>query len=309
MWPSSWLYVPASKPSLFDKAVDSSAEALILDLEDAVPQPEKAQARQDVAEWLTANGARGEVGHVNGKPIWVRINAEHVTQDVAALVGPDGAALCAGVILAKAEPEVLETLHEVTRGALPVIGLVESAAGLRALDQMAAFSGVETFGIGEVDLLADLRMRRSSATTAAVDVIRLQVVMACAAAGLRAPLAPTSTDFRDLDAFAETTRTFQDLGFRARTAIHPGQCTVINTVFTPTAEDIDAAQRILDHSARASGGVALDDAGRLIDAAVVRGAAETLERAAVGREPGTADARPEPNVQPDQGAPSSTRRN
>ncbi|WP_313822706.1 aldolase/citrate lyase family protein, partial [Citricoccus sp.] len=248
-WPASWLYVPASKPSLFAKATGSDAEALILDLEDSVPHPEKGRARRELTAWLTDNvvdAEGGPRGSVQGKPVWVRINAEHVREDAAAVMGPEGETFCAGLILAKAEPAVVTELEDITGGRLPVIGLVESAAGLGGLEQMAASPSVETFGIGEVDLLADLRMRRSPAAEAAVDAIRLQVVVTCAAAGLRAPLAPTSTDFRDLGAFAETTRKFQDLGFRARTAIHPGQCPVINSVFTPTAEDVTAARRILD---------------------------------------------------------------
>lgn len=305
-WPASWLYVPASKPSLFTKGAGSDAEALILDLEDSVPQPEKGQARRELKEWLTANALDadgGPRGSAHGKPVWVRVNAEQISEDAAAVMGPEGVALCAGIILAKAEPAVVTELEDITGGRLPVIGLVESAAGLKGLDQMAASPSVETFGLGEVDLLADLRMRRSPAAEAAVDAIRLQVVVTCAAAGIRAPLAPTSTDFRDLGAFAETTRKFQDLGFRARTAIHPGQCPVINSVFTPTAEDVTAARRILDHSAQASGGVTLDDSGRLIDAAVVRGALETLERATADRD------HPDTSALLAQGPSSSRRRN
>lgn len=304
-WPASWLYVPASKPSLFIKAAGSDAEALILDLEDSVPHPEKGRARRDLSAWLRANTVNADGGtrsSVQGKPVWVRINAEHVREDATAVMGSDGATLCAGIILAKAEPAIVAELEDITGGRLPVIGLVESAAGLKGLEQMAASPSVETFGIGEVDLLADLRMRRSPASEAAVDAIRLQVVVTCAAAGLRAPLAPTSTDFRDLGAFTESTRKFKDLGFRARTAIHPGQCPVINSVFTPTAEDVTAARRILDHSAQASGGVTLDDAGRLIDAAVVRGALETLERATADRK------HPDTPARPEQGQSSSRRR-
>lgn len=297
-WPTSWLYVPANKPALLEKAAHSHADALIVDLEDAVPQPEKGRARRTLTEWMSAravsrteliaaaqtnsgqaeNAAEHRAGSVNGKPVWVRINAGHVAEDIAALTGPDGIVLCTGVVLAKAEPEALAELEGVTKNRIPIIGLVESAVGLRKLEEMATSESVVTFGIGEVDLLADLRMRRSYAAEAAIDAIRLQVVIICAAAGLRAPLAPTSTDFRDLSAFAASTRKFQDLGFRARTAIHPAQCAVVNTAFTPTGEEIDEARKIVDRSAKASGGVTLDDSGRLIDAAVVRGAIETLER-------------------------------
>ena len=107
----------------------------------------------------------------------------------------------------------------------PVVGLVEDAAGLREIAAMARHPHLLTFGIGEVDLLADLRVDRAR-RRAAVDAIRLQVVVEAAAAGLAAPVAPTSTDFRDLDAFRDTTRAMVDLGFRSRTAIHPAQVPV-----------------------------------------------------------------------------------
>lgn len=291
-WPSSWLYVPCNKPQLFDKAATSDAEALILDLEDAVPLPAKDQARRDLAEWLENRGVGKSPGLHNEKPVWVRINAEHVEDDLSSLFRRDGSALCTGVILAKSEPTPLARVEQISQGRLPVIGLVESAAGLKALDQMSASRSVVTFGIGEVDLLADLRIERRPSTETVVDTIRLQVVMACAAFNLRAPLAPTSTDVNDIETFAITTQRFLDLGFRGRTAIHPKQASVINKVFIPSSEDIDAAREVVDRFEQASDGVTLDESGRLIDAAVVRSAVELLERASIRQADATSSGRP-----------------
>jgi citrate lyase subunit beta/citryl-CoA lyase len=275
--PRSFLYVPGNRPDLFAKATAGPADALILDLEDAVPLAEKAQARQAVRRWLDATDGQA------GPPCWVRVNAESIADDLDAVVRPG----LDGIFLAKATPDRLaqaaRTLNDLEPARdLPhevgVIGLVETARALLSLDEMAQSPRLVTFGIGEVDLLGDLRVSRTPRTAAAVDQLRTQVVLGCAAAGLRPPVAPTSTDFRDLDDFAETCRLMLELGFRSRTAIHPGQIAVIHEVFTPSAGEVEAALDVLARFDAAEGGVTVDDSGRLIDAAVVRGARETLGR-------------------------------
>lgn len=176
-------------------------------------------------------------------------------------------------MLAHLEPE-----RALAPGSVRVVGLVESAVGMLALATMAAHPRLTAFGIGEVDLLGDLRIVRGPHSEAAVVALRTQVVVHSAAAGLEAPVAPTSTDFRDLDAFAESSRAMLELGFRSRTAIHPAQVPVIHEVLTPTAEQVEAARDVVRRFEAAGHGVTTDAAGRLIDAAVVRGAHETLAR-------------------------------
>ncbi len=183
------------------------------------------------------------------------------------------------IVLAQADDELsrLEAERGVDR--LGVVALVETAATLVALTRLARHSRVRSFGVGEVDLLADLRVRRTPGTDAAVDALRLEIVRHAAAAGLAAPVAPTSTDFRDLEAFARTTRHLVDLGFRSRTAIHPSQVRTINEVLTPDPVTLDRARKLIARAEAAGGGVTLDEEGRLVDAAVLREAHETLSRA------------------------------
>ncbi|WP_261768477.1 MULTISPECIES: CoA ester lyase [unclassified Rhodococcus (in: high G+C Gram-positive bacteria)] len=273
--PRSFLYVPAVKPELFDKAAGGDADAIIVDLEDAVPLALKDAARRDVRAWLDKRIAtRAEV--------WVRVTPEFLDQDleVAASAAVDGVVIakCSVDALARAET-VLDEL-ETARGLRPLglIGLIETAASLRSIDGMAKFQRVRTFGIGEVDLLADLRITRTADTTGVIDALRLQVVIDCAAAGLAAPIAPTSTDFRDLDGFAATTTRFVEMGFRGRTALHPRQIPIINDALTPSNEDVTRAHRLLELYRLADGGPTVDDNGRFVDEAVVRGAREILAR-------------------------------
>jgi citrate lyase subunit beta/citryl-CoA lyase len=276
--PRSFLYVPGTKPELFPKAAAGPADAVVLDLEDAVPLVEKARARDDVRRWL-------EEYDGSGAQPWARVNADALADDLDAVVRPGlvGLLLAKTSLAAVAELTALLARLEPERGlgsgSVRVVGLLEDARSLLDLPELARAPRLTTFGIGEVDLLADLRIDRTSRSTSAVEALRTQVVVHAAAAGLAAPVAPTSTDFRDLDAFAESTRLMQDLGFRSRTAIHPAQVSVINDVLSPTPDAVEAARGVVERFAAAGGGVTTDERGRLIDAAVVRQAQETLARA------------------------------
>jgi len=276
--PRSFLYVPAVRPDLFDKAHQGGADAIVLDLEDAVPLHAKAEARLAVSRWLA------EVRGRPGAQVWVRVDPTFLVEDLDAAIHP----AVSGLFAAKATADALQRLHalagplEETRGvseSVGIVALVETAATLLRLADVAGQRRLRTFGIGEVDLLADLRMRRTPGTQAAVDALRLDVVRQAAAAGLEAPVAPTSTDFRDLESFAATTRHLVDLGFRSRTAVHPAQVEVINRMLAPDPEELERARRLVALDEAAGGGITVDDRGRLVDAAVLREARETLSRA------------------------------
>jgi citrate lyase subunit beta/citryl-CoA lyase len=276
--PRSFLYVPAGKPDLFAKATAGPADAIVLDLEDAVPLQHKPAARRELRRWF-------DTRRDPGAEQWVRVNAETLEEDLDAVVRPG----LAGIFLAKASVVAMTELAQrlgalepergLEVGSVKVVGLLESAHALADLPSLARADRLTTFGVGEVDLLADLRVTRSPRSAAAVEALRMQVVMHAAAAGLAAPVAPTSTDFRDLEAFAESTRLMRDLGFRSRTAIHPRQVPVIHQVLTPDPESVATAGSVIARFDAAGGGVTTDEHGRLIDAAVVREAQETLARA------------------------------
>jgi citrate lyase subunit beta/citryl-CoA lyase len=287
--PRSFLYVPAHKPDLFAKAGAGPADAIVLDLEDAVPMQLKEEARSQVTGWLGALGDAGRGASRRGPAgrrvqQWVRIDPAAAEGDLDAVVGET----LDGIFLAKSTPsalrdvsaalEALERQRGVPVGSTGVIGLVESAEGFLQLEVMSRMPRLVTFGIGEADLLGDLRMTRTDRSASAIDAMRSQVVLHCAAAGRRPPVAPTSTAFRDLEAFERTTRAMLDLGFRSRTAIHPGQIRVIHDVFTPSPDQVAAAEDVMARFLTARGGVTTDAEGRLIDAAVVREARETLSR-------------------------------
>lgn len=282
MPPRSLLYVPTVRPELFAKAAAGPADALILDLEDAVPLNRKDEAREHLRSWLSTFQPRNGS---DGTELWVRIDPAALEADLDASVLP----ALAGIVLAKCTASALDAADarlarlERDRGrtprSIPVIGLVESGQGLLDLPRMSASPRLLTFGLGEADLLGDLRMVRSERSAAALDSLRAQVVVHCAAAGKQAPVAPTSTAFRDLEAFAASTRHLRDLGFRSRTAIHPGQVPVIHEVLAPDEAEIEVARDLMVRFEASDGGVTTAADGRLIDAAVVRAAREVLDRA------------------------------
>ena len=140
--PRSFLYVPAVKPALFDKAVSGPADAVILDLEDAVPLAQKDTARNDVAQWLD----RPRDG---GAQVWVRVTPEFLAEDLAAAARPG----VTGIIVAKCGAASLAEADERLGDAdIAMVGLVETAAALRGLTDLASSSRLVTVGIGGNDI-------------------------------------------------------------------------------------------------------------------------------------------------------------
>lgn len=266
--PPVLLYVPGDRPDRFTKA-ETASPGVILDLEDAVAIDNKAAARQAV------------VGHIEASEdpakLWVRVGRSTLHDDIEALRAVSG---YAGILLADAIPHTLAQLGEQLPD-VAVLALIESASALDFLAEMAAAPNIVTFGLGQVDLLADLGVRSTAGTAHVIDGLRFDLVQAAAAAGLHAPIAPTSLDVRDTEDLRATTEHLRDLGFRSRTAIHPNQCAVIAEVFTPMIEEIERAQVLLAAFERAGSGVAVGEDGRFIDAAVVRDARATLAHAGI----------------------------
>lgn len=272
----SYLYVPGNAPARFAKADGSGAGAVIFDLEDAVGRDDKVAARADVARHLA-------LPRPPGVETWVRLNGdERVAGDVAAVVGPG----LRGVILAKAASvqqlvaldEMLaaaESKHGLVRGRIAVAPLIESGLGLANVVEIAGGPRVTTLHLGEVDLAADLGVEPGPEGTELL-FARSQLVVACSAAGIGSPVAPVSPDFRDLAAYADTTRALRRLGFVGRACIHPAQLPVVRDVFTRTAAETAEAEDILRRLEGAAGGVALDARGRMIDEAVARQARRVL---------------------------------
>ncbi len=266
----SYLYVPASDPRRVEKALASEADAVVLDLEDAVAPNRKAEARENVAEALRSR---------LDKPVFVRVNAlgsPLFVQDLGAVAGPD----LFGIRLPKTEnPEQVRRVAEALEASGSEAGiqcLIESALGLElAFEISRSHERVTNVSLGEADLSADLGVRGEAGLLYA----RSRVVAASRAARLAGPVQSVYTDVRDLDGLRRSTREGRDLGIVGRSAIHPSQIPIINEVFTPSEAEVAGAEDLLNRLAesaeRGTGAFVLEN-GRFVDKAVVEQARVTL---------------------------------
>lgn len=286
--PRSYLYVPGDAPAKLAKALGRGADALIVDLEDAVPAAAKAAARVTVRDWLAEVHGAGLLADDAAPQIWVRVNpgADGV-EDVRAVASK----ALTGVMLAKTEArqdvvDIDAALTEeelrlgVAPGSIGVVPLLESAvAVLRAVD-IATAPRVVRLQVGEADLAADMGLEVGP-DGAELAHVRAQVVLVSVAAGIAPPVAPVATDFRDLEALRSSTVALARRGYLGRACIHPAQVAVANEVFTPSADQLAAAEDVVsrfDRAMAAGLGVVLDADGRMVDEAVVRQARRVLER-------------------------------
>lgn len=268
------LYAPADRPERFEKALDAGADAVIVDLEDAVVASRKEAARAALIDVAAAWRARGE----RAPAVQIRVNAKGSTWHDADLAAVGALPPEFGVRLPKTQsPDDVSSV----RAALPgrsVHALLESALSIERAFEIAS-SGVASIATGEADLRAELGVPAGPGGEAGLTWSRSRIVNAAAAAGLPAPLMAVHADVADLSGLAASCRAGRALGFAGRTAVHPRQIAVIRGAFLPDAADIERARRILDRvrsaAADGSGAFLLED-GTFIDIAMVRAAERVL---------------------------------
>jgi len=265
----SYLYVPADREDRLRRAGTRGADALIVDLEDAVPENRKDLAREIVRRWLPTAGARPS--------IWVRLNSGPQRQaDLDALRGLPG---IAGFLLAKtaarAEVEEVARALDAQRSTARLAPVLESAAAVLDARDIASAPRVRRLHLGEADLRAELGITPGPDETELLWV-RTQVVLVSAAAGLEAPAGPVATNYTDLDALRHTSQILRRLGFAGRACIHPAQVPVVNDVFATSAAELAAARDLVARLDAAGGAATVDAAGQMIDEAVARRARRLL---------------------------------
>lgn len=273
MNPRSYLFVPADNAERLAKSVSRGSDALIIDLEDGVAPSDKSVARTNAREWLNRVETTSE--------IWVRINEDSIREDLLAIVHPK----VLGVVAAKSssaayiegiakELSDMEASNGLTQK-LAIFPLVESAEGILNISEIAKSSRVTRLMLGEQDLRADLGLPRVT-DGQVLDLARSLAIIACAAAGIAAPIASVGVDFTDLSKFEESTIAFLRRGFFGRACIHPAQLEIANRIFVPSDEDIEWAKDVLARLESAHGGVTVDAQGKMIDEAVAKRARRIL---------------------------------
>jgi citrate lyase subunit beta / citryl-CoA lyase len=283
----SLLYVPGDNEHKLAKALGTGADALIADLEDSVPASAKNLARSAVASWLRARDQ-----NPGGPQLWARVNAgEEAAQDIQAVT----CAALSGIVVAKCESKsqlrkidallaAAERRVGLPAGTIAVSALIESAEGMLAIADIAAAPRVLRLQLGEVDLCADMDMTPDASEQELLP-LRLQVVLASAAARLCPPAGPVFRSIDDLPALRASTQRLRRLGFAARSVVHPKHVPVVNEVLGPGELEVARARKTLADFARhqaAGVGAYRDDQGRMVDQAVVRVARRVVDQAEAG---------------------------
>ena len=265
---TTWLFVPGTRPDRFARALGSGADAVILDLEDAVAPESKEEARHHVAEWLAEDGAA-----------WVRVNGAATIwheQDLALLMGTRG---LLGLVVPKAEDaEALRSIK--TRlahrdGAGGLVALVESATGIHRAVELATSKGVDRLAFGSIDFALDISAEH---TTDSLLFARSMLVIASRVAGLPAPLDGVTAQLNDPGRLREETAAARRQGFGGKLCIHPAQVPVVAEAFRPSVSELRWARTVVSVAAD-SDGVAAGPAGEMIDRPVLERAHRILANA------------------------------
>lgn len=285
----SWMFVPGHRQKMIDKALGlSQVDALMLDIEDGVPQAEKEAARQLIGASLVKERAPGTA------PVrFVRVSSvayQYITADLAHIVQPG----LDGLVLPKVEtPQQIQLVDAVLRdrerqmgitlGKVALLIAIESPRGLLNAYNIATSSPRVTglmFGAEDLGKELGLPFRRE-AEASEMQFPRSTLVVAAAAANIQAVdgVWPDLSDAEGLKRYALQARR---LGFSGMSLIHPGQIDTINQIFGPTAEEVAYCQKVIEafDAAIARGDGSIAFGGQLIDLPIIERAKRTLVFAA-----------------------------
>jgi citrate lyase subunit beta/citryl-CoA lyase len=261
--PTTYLFVPGNRPERFDKALNSGADAIILDLEDAVDPASKDAAREAVGAWL-------DNGHAADSRVLIRIN-----DDTTPWYSGDCALLdrfsSVGVVLPKAERAA--QIAALPKGGI-VVPLIETARGLRAVDEIAAADGVQRLAFGTLDFAADLNL---SGDERGLIQPAMMIALASRCAEKAAPIAGVTPAIDDTDALKRDLYFARAFGFTAKLCIHPRQVAAVREALAPTPAEQDWARRVIAAAEAGTGAVQVD--GRMVDRPVLLKAQAILDRA------------------------------
>jgi citrate lyase subunit beta/citryl-CoA lyase len=265
----SWLYVPGNRPDRFDKACASGADAVIVDLEDAVPPADKPAARDALAAWLSPD-----------KPVLVRVNAPDSEWFGADLTACDALGV-AGIVLPKAEGIGEAVVSLCRRRGTVLLPLIETAVGMERAAEVAATPMVQRLLFGTIDFQFELGIDGDGDELLA---FRSRLVLVSRLAGIASPVDGPCTSWEDLDLLRADCQRARRLGFAGKLCIHPRQIATVNLAFAPSEGEVAWARRVLE-AAQRSGGAAVAVDGRMVDRPVV------LKAQRIAREAGVDPAR------------------
>ncbi len=279
----SLLFVPGNTPRMLDRAIGLRPDAFVPDMEDSVPWDEKSNARNVTASYVPELAATG----VSVIPRVNSLDTGLLEEDLSAVVGPH----IFGVSVGKMDnPEIVaevlslldraEDAAGVERGATRLVPWIESAEAIvKVYDICTASERIVAVALGAEDFTNDMEIKRTDGD-AELAYARGAIAVAARAAGVLALDTPFFS-FRDVIALKANTEMSKAIGFKGRFAIHPAQLDIINSVYSPSEEEISQAQREIEAfeeaAAMGRGSTSLD--GKVIDVPVVKRAQALIEKA------------------------------
>ena len=270
------LFVPGNQPELIEKALELDSDAVIIDLEDAVPFANKETARPLVRKVLEKNPRKRVYVRVNG------LTTPYCKEDLAVVICKN----LAGIMLPKVESS--EDIFQLDRflttfekraglevGAIEVMSICESAKGLEELYSIVSVEPehhrVSIVAFGAADYTLDLGISLTHEGKE-LDYPRSRIPIACRAAGIMPPLdSPWMVDLKDIDGLIEDAKKAKAYGFQGKIVIHPNQIQPCHDIFTPPEEEIVYAKKVIEvfEDAERKGKAAVQLEGKFIDYAIV----------------------------------------
>lgn len=282
----SALFVPASSERFLRSAERCGADAVILDLEDSVVDSSRSTARRFAGEFV-------ERAQPGGCSVFVRINplsAGLLAEDLDAVVRPSLAAVLLPKLRSAAEVRELDrelSWYEgrggLTHGSVRIWPLIETPSAISAVDEIARASTRVAFLGGAVaqggDLVTSLGLDEQADGLESL-YLRSRVLVAARTAGVHNPMTGLFTDIGDLEGLERAAQRGRQLGYEGMMVIHPSHVPVVNRVFSPSADEVAEARRVLvalaDADRNGTGAARLG--GRMIDVAMARWAQLVIER-------------------------------
>ncbi|MCE9683454.1 HpcH/HpaI aldolase/citrate lyase family protein [Halomonas alkalisoli] len=263
----SLLFVPASCPDRIPKALNSQADTVIVDLEDAVAEDEKASAREYLNNFLVQNPEKSVVVRINAH------DSSHFKDDLSFCTKHHG---ISAIMVPKTE--TCQALEFAARCKKPIWPLIETAAGLNALSSIVYVSGVERLIFGALDMCADLGLATGTPGAQLIlDQCRYQLLIQSRVSGLKPPIDSVHPAIEDTAAVRLAANHAREMGFAGMLCIHPKQLAPIHHAFMPDETELCWARRVIDGSTKGRGVFYLD--GEMVDAPVIARARHILSQA------------------------------
>jgi citrate lyase subunit beta / citryl-CoA lyase len=263
--PQSYLFVPGSRRERFERALESGADAVIIDLEDAVEPAAKEAARENIANWVSRK-----------HPVLVRINGRATPwfEQDAKLGALDGVA---GIVLPKAESaEDVTATIALARRRVSVYPLIESALGMWNAMAIAKAPFVRRLMFGTLDFIAEMGMPDDGEP---LNHYRSQLALISRVANIDAPVDGVTPDIHDIERIGRDALNGKRLGFGAKLCSHPKQVEAVHSVFRPGEQELAWAARVAEAASQAGAGAITVD-GKMVDRPVLLRAQQILALAA-----------------------------